>query len=52
MRIADQLDALNRFRFGQDAELLAAWKSVRDIAWPGSTRPATPPPGSQVKPAA
>jgi hypothetical protein len=35
MLIIRQLDALNRFRFRNDAESLAAWKSARDIAWPG-----------------
>jgi hypothetical protein len=34
MLIVGQLDALNRFRFRNDAESLAAWKSARDVAWP------------------
>jgi hypothetical protein len=34
MRLVRQLDALNRFRFKHDPELLAAWKSARDVAWP------------------
>ena len=32
--IIRQVDAINRFRFGRDAEALAAWKSARDVAWP------------------
>jgi hypothetical protein len=52
MRIADQLDALNRFRLRNDAELLAAWKSVRDVAWRSSSKAATPQAGSQARPAA
>lgn len=36
MLIVQQLDALNRFRFRKDAESLAAWRSARDVAWPGS----------------
>jgi hypothetical protein len=38
MLIVRQLDALNRFRFRQDAESLAAWKSARDIAWPAQEK--------------
>lgn len=34
MLIVRQLDALNRFRFRNDTESLAAWKSARDVAWP------------------
>jgi hypothetical protein len=45
MLIIRQLDALNRFRFRNDAELLAAWKSARDVAWPRSA-------GEVEKPAA
>ena len=34
MLIIRQIDALNRFRYRSTAELLAAWKSARDVAWP------------------
>jgi hypothetical protein len=46
MLIVRQLDALSRFRFRNDAESLAAWKSARDVAWP------LPPDGKEEKPAA
>ncbi len=29
-----RLDGINRYRFRADRELLAAWKSVKDMAWP------------------
>lgn len=38
MQIVNQLDALNQLRFKKDGELLAAWKSARDIPWPGSPK--------------
>ena len=41
-----QLNALNRWRFRQDAESLAAWKSARNVAWPA------PGSGEVEKPAA
>lgn len=39
MQLIQQLDALNRYRFRKDSELLAAWKSVRDIEWPHPGNP-------------
>jgi hypothetical protein len=33
MLLVGQLDSLNRLRFRNNAELLAAWKSARDVAW-------------------
>ena len=45
MQIVSQLDALNQLRFQKDGELLAAWKSARDIPWPAHAR-ATPAPGT------
>jgi hypothetical protein len=47
MLIVQQLDALNRFHFRNDAESLAGWKSARDVAWPLSQ-----PPEETQKPAA
>lgn len=42
--VVKNLDALYRVRFRKDPELMAAWKSARNVAWPN---PATPPaPGS------
>ena len=49
MLIVRQLDALCRYRFRKDAELLAAWRSARDVTWPLSPEKAT---GDQQKPAA
>ncbi len=46
MLIVRQLDALNRFRFRNDAESLAGWKSATDVAWPA------PPVEEVEKPAA
>ncbi len=46
MLVVRQLDALNRFRFRNNAESLAAWKSARDVAWPA------PPVEEVEKPAA
>jgi hypothetical protein len=53
MLIIRQIDALNRFHFRKDAESLAAWKSVRDVAWPMPPEKAVPPVGGDTqKPAA
>jgi hypothetical protein len=48
MALVRQLDAINRYRFLNDRELSAAWKSARDVAWPLETKPepeAEPEPG-------
>ncbi len=34
MQLIQQLDALNRLRFRDDPEMLAAWRSAHDIDWP------------------
>jgi len=34
-----RLDSINRYRFRQDGELLAAWNSVKDVAWPLTDKP-------------
>jgi hypothetical protein len=53
MLIVRQLDALNRFRFRNDAESLAGWKSARDVAWPAPEVKGEPPvTGEAQKPAA
>lgn len=44
MALVKQLDAMNRYRFEEGSEELAAWDSVRDLPWPG-TRPDDPPAG-------
>jgi hypothetical protein len=57
MGIVQQLDALIRFRFRDDAEALAAFESARNVAWPsgdgdGQQPGDAPSPDSSVKPAA
>lgn len=39
MHLVRQLEALNRFRFRNDAESLGAWRSARNVAWPAGERP-------------
>lgn len=51
MQLVRQLDALNRFRFRNDAESLGAWRSARNVAWPAGERVKEPPEGD-VRPAA
>jgi hypothetical protein len=34
VRLVSQLDAFNRYRFGKNAELLAAWRSARRVVGP------------------
>jgi hypothetical protein len=51
------LDGINRYRFSNDAELLAAWESASNVADPerssASAIPGGPPPtGSEARPAA
>jgi hypothetical protein len=43
---------MNRYRFRDNAELLAAWESARNVAWPTSRGGASGPTGNEVKPAA
>ncbi|MFN8648135.1 MAG: hypothetical protein U0104_15325 [Gemmatimonadales bacterium] len=45
MAVVQNLDAVHRARFRGNPELLAAWKSVRRVAWPGApvAAPATEP---------
>lgn len=58
VQIVRVMDGLNRYRFGQDAEALAAWESASNVA--GSPRagmngrpgPGDPPAGGEVRPAA
>jgi hypothetical protein len=52
MLIIRQIDALTRFRFRSNAELLAAWKSARDVAWPLPQKEAPPAGGQPQHPAA
>jgi hypothetical protein len=46
MEVVRHVDALNSLRFRDDPEKLAAWKSARNVPWPGSTT------APEVKPAA
>lgn len=43
LMLARMLDRVNRVRFRKDAELLAAWKSARDVAWVNPAEPDEPP---------
>ena len=59
VQIVNVMDGLNRYRFMNDAELLAAWESASNVlATPRSgtsTRPApdpAPPAGGEIRPAA
>jgi hypothetical protein len=52
MLIVRQVDALNRFRFRCDPQLLAGWKSARDVAWPLPPEKEALPDGKAEKPAA
>jgi hypothetical protein len=52
MQLVRQLDSLTEFRFRNDAEALAAWRSARNIPWRGVERQQRPPAGGDVRPAA
>lgn len=39
MRLVARLDAINRLRWWQDPEMLAAWESVRDVRWARRPQP-------------
>jgi len=52
MRLVGQLDALNQFRFRNDAESLGAWRSARNVAWPLAGRGNVEPGAGKVQPAA
>jgi hypothetical protein len=49
MLVVKLLDRVNRVRFRRDAELLAAWKSARDVAWenPPESEPGDGKPGEE-----
>jgi hypothetical protein len=56
--IVQVMDALNRFRFADDAAILAEWETVSNIIGPAHpagdkpTTPGEPPAGGEVRPAA
>jgi hypothetical protein len=54
MELIHQINAITRYRYRNDAEPLAAWKSARNVAWPLPPEPEkeAPTPGSADKPAA
>lgn len=54
MRLVELLDGLNRYRFGQDPELLAVWESARHVVTgpQPEEKPAVPAGPGEVKPAA
>jgi hypothetical protein len=47
MGLVRQLDTINRFRFRDDAESLAAWRSARNVAWPAADKGREPDKGIQ-----
>jgi hypothetical protein len=47
-----RLDAISRYRFRNDAELLAAYKSARNVAWPLRAEKEPPADGQEQQPAA
>jgi hypothetical protein len=52
MALVRRLDAISRYRFRHDAELLAAWKSARNVAWPLRAEKEPPASGETQQPAA
>jgi hypothetical protein len=53
--IVQVMDALNRFRFADDAAILAEWETVSNIIAPtrsAEEEPEAPPEGGEIKPAA
>ena len=53
MQLVDMLDGLNRYRFGREAELLAAWESARHVVvGPRGEGKEEGPAAGEVKPAA
>jgi hypothetical protein len=52
MQLVRQLDALNQFRYRNDAEALGAWRSARNVPWPVGERQERAPEGEDVRPAA
>ena len=52
MQLVEMLDGLNRYRFGREAELLAAWERARHVVGPRAEGKEEPPPAGEVKPAA
>ncbi len=58
MDLVEVLNTFNQFRFQDDAELLAAWESSRNVIGPLRSRPVPPavgpttPPASGIAPAA
>jgi hypothetical protein len=52
MQLVRQLDALNQFRFRNDAESLGAWRSARNVPWPAGERQERTAEGDGVRPAA
>ena len=53
MQLVEMLDGLNRYRFGREAEMLAAWESARHVVvGPRAEGKEEPPAAGEVKPAA
>jgi hypothetical protein len=43
MRLVQQLDGMNRYRFRDNLEKLGAWESARNAAWRKEPQPAAAP---------
>ena len=52
MQIVEVLDGVNRYRFGGDAEMRAAWESARNVVSEPSSAGEEPGKEGEVKPAA
>jgi hypothetical protein len=52
MGLVVQIDAINRFRFRNDAHMLSAWHSSRNCPWPAGDEHGAQPESGSIKPAA
>lgn len=52
LHLVQVMDALNRFRFADNAELLAEWESASNVVGPPRSTGSKPAPGGEIKPAA
>ena len=52
MQLVEMLDGLNRYRFGREAEMLAAWNSARHVVVGPRVEKEEAPPAGEVKPGA
>jgi hypothetical protein len=52
VQLVSVLDGLNRFRFADDPDLLAAWRAASNVIGPPRSAKTTPPVDGEIKPAA